>query len=148
MKVCIIASAGGHLTEVLQVNSTYSKYEHFYVTFKRKDIKDKLRNEKVYFINDPKRNPLKFLYNFFQSLRIFLKERPDLIISTGAGMAIMFCYIAKLFGKKVIFIESLAAVDTPSFSGKFIYPISDLFIVQWEKLLKFYPKAIYGGTLI
>lgn len=136
------------MTEVLQVEAVFKKYKHFFVTFKRKDIETKLKNKRVYFINDPKRDPLKFLYNFFQSLRIFLKEKPDLIISTGAGMAIMFCYIAKFFGKKIIFIESLAAVVAPSFSGRFIYPITDLFIVQWRKLLKFYPRAIYGGALL
>jgi len=148
MKICIICSAGGHLTEVMRLKKIFDKYPHFFVTFKRKDIETRLSRKKIYFITDPKRNPFKLLYNFFQSFSLFLKEKPDLIISTGAGVVIPFCYIGKFFGSKIIFIETLAAIFKPSFSGKLIYPIADLFIVQWKKLLKFYPKAVYGGTLI
>jgi UDP-N-acetylglucosamine:LPS N-acetylglucosamine transferase len=148
IKICIACSAGGHLTEILTLKSVFRKYNHFFVTFKREDIKTRLWKENIYFVSDPKRNPFKFLLNFFQSLKIFLKEKPDLVITNGAGVVIPLCYIAKFFGSKVIFIESLAAVFKPSLSGRIIYPIANLFIVQWKRLLKFYPKAIYGGTLI
>jgi len=148
MKVCVIASAGGHLTEVMQVSDAYSEYNHFYITFRRKDIEGKLKHQKVYFINDPKRNPLKFLNNFLKAIWIFIREMPDVTISTGAGMAIPFCYISKIFGKKVIFIETLAAIENASFSGRMVYPISDLFITQWRKNRKFYPKSLYGGTIL
>ena len=148
MKICVIASAGGHLTEVMQVRPAYSRYDHFYVTFDRKDAEDKLRGERTYFINDPKRNPLKFIENFFRSIWVFIKESPDAVVSTGAGMAIPFCYLAKMLGKKVIFIETLAAIEKASFSGRIIYPVSDLFITQWRSNLKFYPKGVYGGTVL
>jgi beta-1,4-N-acetylglucosaminyltransferase len=147
-KICVIASAGGHLTEVMQVKSAYSKYEYFYVTFNRKDAREKLKGERKYFINDPKRNPVKFMSNFVRSLWIFFKEMPEVIITTGAGMAIPFCYISKLFGKKVVFIETLAAINRASFSGRMIYPVSDLFITQWKNNLRFYPDGVYGGTIL
>jgi len=146
MKVCIAASAGGHLTEVLQLKKAFRKYPHFFVTFKREDV-DRLSNEKVYYIKDPKRNLFKLFYNLFRSLKIFLKERPNVIITTGAGVVVPICYVAKIFKSKIIFIESMAAIYKPSLSGRFVYPISDLFVVQWKNLLKYYPKAIYGVLL-
>jgi UDP-N-acetylglucosamine:LPS N-acetylglucosamine transferase len=148
MKICIACSAGGHLIEALQFLPTIEKYDYFFITFKRKQSFELLKNEKVYFVNDPKRNPLKLIKNFFQSFKILLKEKPDVIISTGAASAVPTCYIGKIFGSKIVFIESLAAVDRPSLSGRFAYFIADLFIVQWKNLLKFYKKAIYGGQLI
>ena len=148
MKICIICSAGGHLREAMQLESVFDKREHFFVTFNRRDAIDALKGKKTYFINDPKRNPLKAAVNFFKALSIYLKERPRVIISTGAGMAIPFCYIGKALGSKIVYIESMAAVVRPSLTGKTIYPIADMFIVQWAALKRFYPKAAYGGTII
>jgi len=105
------------------------------------------KKEKVFFVKDPGKNPLNFLINAFQSLLIFLKEKPDVVISSGAGVAVPICYFAKIFGKKVIFIESFSRVDNPSLSGAFIHPIADLFIVQWRSLLKHYKNSVYGGSI-
>jgi len=77
-----------------------------------------------------------------------LKEKPDLIISTGAGVAIPTCFLGWLFRKRVIFIEDWCRINKPSFSGRMIYPLANLFFVQWEQLLRYYPKAIYKGPLI
>ena len=148
MKICVICSAGGHLSEILVLKKIFDMYPHFFVTFRREDIETRLTKKNTYLIIDPKRNPFKLLLNILQSFRIFLKERPNLILSTGAGVVIPSCYIAKFFGSKIIFVESLAAIFRPSFSGRFIYPIANLFIVQWKRLLKFYTHAVYGGTLI
>jgi len=148
MKICIACSAGGHLIEALQIYPLIKNYPHFFITFKREQSKELLKNKKIYFVIDPKRNLFKLLLNFFQVFRILIKEKPKVIISTGAASAIPACFIGKLSGSKIIFIESLAAVDRPSLSGRFAYLIADLFIVQWENLLKFYKKAIYGGQLI
>jgi UDP-N-acetylglucosamine:LPS N-acetylglucosamine transferase len=148
MKICIACSAGGHLIEAISLYPLIRKYPNFFITVKRKQSKELLKDKKTYFVIDPKRNPLKLLLNFLQSLKILLKEKPNIIISTGASSAIPACYLGKFFGCKIIFIESLAAVEKPSLSGRFAYPIADLFIVQWKNLLKFYKKGIYGGQLI
>ena len=84
---------------------------------------------------------------FYEQLQIFLREKPDFIITTGAGIAIPTCLIAKFFKKKVIYIESFARINTINKSGKFIYKFADLFVVQWESLLKYYPKAVYWGWI-
>ncbi|MEM5830888.1 MAG: PssD/Cps14F family polysaccharide biosynthesis glycosyltransferase [Candidatus Aenigmatarchaeota archaeon] len=148
MKICIACSAGGHLVEASRFLPIIKKYEYFFVTFRKKQSEDLLKSEKKYFIINPKRNLFKLFINFLQSLRIWMKEKPKIIISTGAGAALPMCLVGKFFGSKIIFVETLAAVFKPSLSGRLIYPISDLFIVQWKQNLKFYKKAIYGGNLI
>ncbi|MEW6295720.1 MAG: PssD/Cps14F family polysaccharide biosynthesis glycosyltransferase [Candidatus Diapherotrites archaeon] len=147
LKICLTCSAGGHLSEILQLKRIFSKYNHYFVTFKRYDTEELKKNEKAYFVERPGRNPLKFIVNFFQSLVIFLREKPDLVISIGADVTVPTCYLAKLFGKKIIFIESFCRTKSPSLSGRLIYPIADLFIVQWEGLEKFYKKSVLGGPI-
>lgn len=80
----------------------------------------------------------------YQTLR---KTNPDIIISPGPGLAIPICWWAKIMGIKIIFIESWSRVTTRSFSGRAIYPIADLFFVQWEGLCQKYPKAKYAGRM-
>ena len=87
------------------------------------------------------------MITFVQQLFIFLKERPDVVITTGAGLAIPTCIYAKLFKKKVVYIESFARINSVNKTGKLIYKYADLFIVQWETLLEFYPNATYGGWI-
>lgn len=147
MKICLAASAGGHLTELLQLQKSWQAYEHFFVSDKRLNAIDLSKREKMYFTACPKRNPLKFLINLFESFKIFLKEKPDIVISTGADTAIAICLIAKLFRKKVIFIESFCRIDSPSLSGKIMYPLADKFFVQWKENLEFFPKAEYSGSV-
>ena len=148
MKICLVASGGGHLKEITFIDGFYKKHEHFFVTFERPNSLDLSKKEKVYFITDPKRNLFKLIKNIFHSIKIFLKEKPDIIISTGAGVAVPFCFVGKIFRKKIIFIESFCRTEKPSLTGRILYPISDLFIVQWKKLKTYFPKAIYGGTLV
>ena len=89
----------------------------------------------------------KFPYNIIKSFFLYLKIRPDVIVTTGAHTAVPMCYIAKLFKKKVIFIESFARVHSKSMSGKIINKVADVFIVQHEEMTKVYDNAIYRGEL-
>ena len=86
-------------------------------------------------------------YNCFKSLNIFLSFTPDVIISTGSHTAIPLCLIGHLFGKKIVYIESFANISTKSLAGSIAYNFADVFIVQWEDMLKLYPNAIYIGGL-
>ncbi|GAI84775.1 unnamed protein product [marine sediment metagenome] len=114
------------------------------------DTSELSKKEKVYFVADPKRNPISFLKCVVQSFTILFKEKPDVLISTGAGVAIPACYLAKLFlGSKIVFVESFCRIKEPSLSGKFMYPISDLFLVQWPEMLEKYgDKAVYRGAVV
>ena len=88
-----------------------------------------------------------FPLNILISLFYFLAFRPDVVVTTGTHTAVPMCYIAHFFKKKVIFIETFANAKTPTKAGKMVYKIADLFIVQWEEMLKFYPRAQYWGWI-
>lgn len=147
IKICLTCSAGGHRLQILQLERIYKKYNYFFLTFKERATLKLIEKNRVYFVTNPERNPIKLIMTLFESLLVFLKENPDLVISTGAGVTIPTCYLAKLFGKKVIYIESFSRVTEPSIAGRIAYTISDLFIVQWKTLLNFYKKAVYGGSI-
>ncbi len=146
--ICIIASAGGHLTEAIKATSLIKEYSKFYVTFHIEHIPASLSNEKYYLVEDPHISLKKYFINFYQVLKIYFKKMPKVIITTGAGIAVPMCLIGKAFGSKVVFIESGARVMHPSRTAKILYRIADLSIVQWKPLLRYLPKAIYGGPLL
>lgn len=150
MKICIACSAGGHLIESFKILPVIKKYDFFYFTFFVEHLKKTLRKYKVYFTINPKRNPIKFLKVIFDSIKVLIKERPNVIISTGAGVTVPICLIGKLiFKTRIIYIECSAQVYKPSYTGRILYWFSDLFFVQWSYLTKVYgKKAIYGGLLI
>jgi len=150
IKICLTCSAGGHLTELLFLKKCYSKYPRFFITFKREDTAEIAKQEKVYFVEDPKRNIIKLLKSVFQTLSVLLKENPDVVISTGAGVGVVTCYVAKLFlGSQIIFLESFCRIEEPSLSGRLVYPISDMFFVQWKEMLEQYgERAIFRGAVI
>jgi UDP-N-acetylglucosamine:LPS N-acetylglucosamine transferase len=149
MKICLVGS-GGHLTQILQLMDAFEGYETFFVTYNSETTKN-LKN--TYLIKHyGERNIHLFLMMINITLKAFsilIKEKPDVIVSTGAEIAIPICYIGKFMGKKIIYIESLSRIRTRSGTGKIIYPIADLFLVQWQSLLKRYgKKAQYWGKVI
>lgn len=124
--------------------------DYFFVTH-RSEYSQHLK--RAYFIEYKKgyiRERITWLKTIFIAFRILLKERPDVVISTGGGeIAVPFCYVGKLLGAKVILIETLARTSTKSAAGRLIYPIADLFLVQWQSLLtKYGKKAQYWGNVI
>lgn len=90
---------------------------------------------------------IKFAKNTFLAFKVLKKEKPDLIISSGAAVAVPFFYVGKLFGAKTVYIEVFDRMDKPTLTGKLVYPITDLFVVQWEEMKKVYPKAINLGGI-
>ena len=93
------------------------------------------------------RNVKNTLKNTILAYKILKKERPDIIISTGAAVAVPFFWLGKLFGVKTIYIEVFDRIDTPTLTGKLVYPVADKFIVQWDEMKKVYPKAINLGGI-
>lgn len=150
VKICLACSAGGHLTEMMHLKDCYSEHSHFFITFRRHDTTDLKRKEDVRFVDDPGRNPVKLLRCVFQTMSVLSRERPGVVISTGAGIAVPACYLAKLmFGSRVVFLESFCRVEEPSFAARLVYPIADLFMVQWPQMLRKYgPKAVYKGAIV
>lgn len=148
MKVCLVGSSGGHLTHLYMLKPFWEKQERFWVTFKKQDAESLLATEKVYPCYFPtNRNIKNLIRNTFVAISVLRKERPDIIISSGAAVAVPFFYIGKLLGAKVIYIEVFDRIDKPTVTGKLVYPICDRFIVQWEEQKKVYPKAINLGSI-
>lgn len=147
MKVCFVTSSGGHLTHLIQLKEWWKDKERFWVTFDKEDSRSILKNERKYWCYFPtNRNIKNLIKNTFLAMKILVKEKPDLIVSTGAGVAIPFFYLGKLFGAKVVYIEVYDRIDKATITGKMVYPISDLFVLQWEEQKRFYPKGeVLGG---
>lgn len=151
-KVLFIASTGGHLNELLQLKSLFERCDFHIITEKTKSnlkLSEQYPNRVNYLVHGSKEHLLaycvKFPYNVLKSLFLFFKLRPQYVVSTGAHTAVPMCYIAKLFGAKIIYLETYANITTQSLSGKLVYKIADLFLVQWPSLLELYPRAKYVG---
>lgn len=153
-KVLFISSTGGHLNEMLQLSPLFNKYDYHIITEKTKSnlSLQKEHPGKVNFLSfgtkdHPLSYPFKLIYNCFKSAILYIKVHPDYIITTGTHTAGPMCYIGKILGSRIIYIETFANINTRTITGKFIYPIADKFIVQWSSMKKFYPKAIDGGWI-
>lgn len=141
-----MSSCGGHLTEVRCLKPAYELYEHFYVLNDRAFLPMDM-DGRTFFIAHSERD-WRFLLNLWQAFRILRRERPDVVLSTGAGPAIPFALVGKLlFGTKVLFVETLARVRQPSLTGRIMYLLADDFFYQWEGLRRFFPRGRLGSLL-
>lgn len=146
-KICLVSSSGGHWEQLKKLQPLVDKYSGFYVTEKthfdaspakylmyQTDLKDKWMLPKM-------------IANSFKALYIWIKERPDIIVTTGTLVAYPFYLLTILLRKRFVFIETFGRANMPTVAGKLMEKHSDLFIVQWETQKKHYKKAIYGGCL-
>ena len=131
IKICLVGSSGGHLNHLYLLKPFWQDKNRLWVTFDKEDAQSILSNEKCYYCYFPTNRNIK----------------PDVIISSGAAVAIPFFYLGKIFGAKTVYIEVFDRVDGPTMTGKIVYPVTDRFIVQWEEMKKVYPKAINLGGI-
>ena len=148
-KVMFISSMGGHLNELTQLD--FQNYDFSIVTEKTdatRNIKEKYRDKAHFLLYGTRKTPIRYffilLFNFFKSLVLFLKIRPQVVVTTGTHTAVSMCYIAKMFGAKVIWIETFANRTSKTLAGRLVYPIADTFVVQWKEMQNLYPKAKHG----
>lgn len=146
-RLCFVSSSGGHWEQLQKLEVLRDRHEGFFVTEKT-DFEAPLAK---YFMKQTGLNdkwmPFKMIYNSFLALSIWIRERPDFIITTGTMIAYPFYLLSRLTGKKFIFIETYGRPSRPTIAGKRMEKNTDLFIVQWESQLKFFKKAVYGGCL-
>ena len=148
IKICLVGSSGGHLTHLYQLKKFWENKNRFWVTFDKEDARSILENEKVYNCYYPTNRNLKNLIkNTFVAFKVLRKEKPDIIISSGAAIAVPFFYVGKIFGAKTVYIEVFDRIDKPTLTGKLVYPVTDKFIVQWEEMKKVYKKAENFGSI-
>lgn len=150
MKIVFAASSGGHFEQLMMLKPLMEKYDSFILTEKT-DYSVGTQDINVVYLKQINRKEslfiIKLIANTFSSFRVFMKEKPDVMITTGVLAIIPFALIMKLFKKKLIYIESFAKVTSKTLSGKLLYKFADQFYVQWEEMLKLYPNAIYKGGI-
>lgn len=149
-KICFIASSGGHFEQLMMLKPLMKKYDSLIVTEKTNySVSNSEFN--IYYLHQVNRREKSFIFrmigNSLKTLKILISERPDAVISTGALATIPMCLFGKIFGKKIIFIESFAKVNSQTLTGKLVYKFADQFYVQWDEMKKFYPNAICKGGI-
>ena len=148
-KVLFISSTGGHLTELMKLEKIFNKYDSYIITEKDATtiyLKEKYLKKAMYLPYCTRSRICSYIfiymYLILKSFGLFLKIKPDIVITTGTHTAVPMCYFAKIFKKKIIYIETFANITKKTLTGKIVYPIADLFIVQWQKMKTLYPNAI------
>jgi beta-1,4-N-acetylglucosaminyltransferase len=142
MKIILVCSTGGHFSTCQQLRPFWQNHDHVWVTFRTPTTEDTLKNEKVYWAWGPtNRNIPNLVRNFFLSWRVLQREKPDVVISTGAGVSVPFLCLARLQGSQTIFVESITRVTDISLSAKLVMPFLHIIYVHWEQLQNRYLKA-------
>lgn len=148
MKVALVCSSGGHLTQLHQLKPFWEKHERFWVTFRLPDSESLLDGEDVVWAYYPTtRNLRNAVRNLGLALRLLPRRRPDLIVSDGAGVAFPFFLVARMLRIKTVYIEVYDRIDSPTLTGRLCRPLTSLFLVQWEEQKRFYPRAQVIGRL-
>ena len=148
-KLLLVCSSGGHFYQLFSLRDFWKEYVRCWVTFKKDDTVFRLTNERIYWAHEPTNRNLK---NFFKNLvlawKVISREKPNLIISTGPGVAVPFIYIGRLFGCKTIYIESLTRIHQMSLTGMMVYPLVNDFLVQWREMSRKYNRAKFAGRVL
>ena len=149
LRICLAASAGGHISQLLKLAESWDGYETFCVTTTQV-VRDKLsRFGEVYVVGECNReHPIRVISVLLRCIRIMLRQRPDVVISTGASAGCMLCFLGKMIGAKVVWIDSITNVERLSLSGRMVRYIADLFLVQWPELAGRYKRVEFVGTVV
>lgn len=161
MKICITCAAGGHLNQLMNIQEAFMGYDVFFITVKSETTKSLKNIARTYYTRDTP-SPIQigkfrlywttiilyYLYLLFPCIYLLVKEKPDVVFGNGGASTLCLCYIGKIIGCKIIYLESLTRVSDLSLTGKLVYKIADLFLVQWDTLLQKYNKAKYWGKVI
>lgn len=149
IRVCLAASAGGHLTQLLKLAESWNGFETFCVTT-TDVVQDTLRRfGRVYVVGECNReHPLRVARVLWRCIRVAVRERPDVVISTGAAAGCLLCLLGKMLGAKVVWIDSITNVERISLSGRMVRRVADLFLVQWPDLARKYDGVEYRGSVI
>lgn len=137
------------LLRLLDLSKSWPQLPSFYVTTSQTPVQKLARRGPVYVIGDCNRqHPLKALAVLVRSLNLVIKERPDVVITTGSLPLAILCLTAKLFGARIVWIDSIANIDGFSLSGRMIRHFADLFMTQWPELAERYANVEYVGAIV
>jgi len=149
MKVALVCSSGGHLAQLHRLEPWWREHERVWVTFDTIDATSLLAGEEVVWAHHPTtRNLANALRNARLAWRVLREVRPDVVVSDGAGVAVPFFVVAKLLRISTVYLEVVDRIETRTLTGRLVYPMTDLFCVQWEEQLRRYPRAVEVGALL
>jgi UDP-N-acetylglucosamine:LPS N-acetylglucosamine transferase len=149
VRVLLACSTGGHLGQLDALRPWWSEHERHWITFDKPDARSLLAGESISWAYHPTtRNLVNLIRNFGVALRVLRRFRPEVVVSTGAAVAVPVFYLARLLGIRTVYIEVYDRIDSSTLTGRLCRPVSDLFMVQWEEQLKLYPGALMIGQLL
>lgn len=147
--IMLVCSSGGHLTQLYNLRPWWKRFARVWVTFQKEDAVSLLEGERVVWAYHPTtRNPINLLRNAWLGWRVIRRERPHLVVSTGAGVAFPFFVVARLHHIKTIYVEVFDRIDSATLTGRLCYPVSNLFLLQWEEQKRMYPRGKVIGPLL
>jgi len=149
IRVLMVCSSGGHLAQLITLKPWWTNRDVCWVTFPTEDGKSLLAGQRTVYAYSPTTRSIKNLVrNSLLSIRVMVRERPDVVVTTGAGVALPFFAVAKLLGIKTVYVEVYDRIDTSTMTGRLCYPITDLFLIQWEEQRRLYPRSLSIGPLL
>jgi Oligosaccharide biosynthesis protein Alg14 like len=147
--VLLVCSSGGHLAQLYNLRPWWERFRRVWVTFDTEDARSLLAGEAVVRAHHPTTRSIRNLIrNALLALRVFRQYRPRAIVSTGAGVAVPFFLLARLFDVRTIYIEVFDRIDAPSLTARLCYPLSDLFALQSDEQARFFPRGKVVGALV
>jgi UDP-N-acetylglucosamine:LPS N-acetylglucosamine transferase len=147
-RVALVCSPGGHLQQMLALRSAWEGFDHFWVTLDGPDVDVLLADEQVYRAFGPTNRSLSnLLRNLKFSWTVLRRDRPDVVLSTGAGVAVPFLVLGRLLGRRTVYVESLTRTESLSLSGRMVYPFVKDFFVQWPGTTRL-RRARHVGSIL
>jgi UDP-N-acetylglucosamine:LPS N-acetylglucosamine transferase len=146
--ILLVCSTGGHLAQMCALRETWEPFARAWVTFDKSDARSLLQGERVVYAFGPTNRSVKNLVrNLVLAVRLLRRLRPRVVLSTGAGVAVPFAWAGRLFGARVVYVESFTRIDGPSLSCRLIAPVADRVYAQWPELPRVFPRARYVGNV-
>jgi beta-1,4-N-acetylglucosaminyltransferase len=148
-RILLVCSSGGHLTQLHALRPWWEGHDRVWVTFRKPDSESILMGERVVWAHHPTtRNVVNLIRNLMLSWRLLLRYRPHLVVSTGAGVAFPFFLVARVLGKGTVYVEVYDRIQSATLTGRLCYPLSNLFLLQWEEQKSLYPNGVVIGALL
>lgn len=149
MHIALVCSSGGHLAQLLALEDWWRDHDRYWVTFDKPDSRSTLASEDVHYAYHPTtRNVPNLLRNLWLALRLLTNTRPDVIVSTGAGVAVPFFVLGWLFGIRTVYLEVYDRIELATMTGRLCYPFADVFLLQWEDQRRQYPRGTVIGRVL
>jgi beta-1,4-N-acetylglucosaminyltransferase len=144
----LVCSCGGHLLQLVALHDSWQGFTRAWVTFDKSDARSLLENERVFVAHGPTNRSIKnLLRNLIFAWRVVHEVRPKVLVTTGAGVAVPFAWMARLRGAKIVYVESLSRIEGPSLSYRLIKPIAERQYVQWSELAQILPRSRFVGNV-